>query len=307
MKKFALLVAVMCLLAFPACEQVGTTSSDGLTSSVATENSMTSGTYKGQKITLSCITVTDRVYYGDVNTFSYFWNGYMVFFDNGTDSDSFDYGNRWSCMDSTGRIMFTKACEYMLPFDENGCSYIMREKDFVYSYAKIDLSGNESPVTQEEYKRAKEKITEIYNQLPWENETKYGTFKEITDEDGTICYMAVRNDGRECGIFYNDREDLRWWAEDIVLVGSPVLPMHIYNTDGEKIMEQSVDKIGNFYNGIAPFWQDHKMGLIGDDGKIIIPATVESETTVTIESPCLEDKIVIEYDGKIAVLQFDRE
>ncbi len=264
--------------------------------------------YKDQQITLKYAAVTDTLWPEGMSKIWYY-NNYAITYNVGTTEKPYtDSENRYSCMDTSGKILFTKVCQEMLPVNKDGITYMMvGSLDTGYSYVKLDLAGNETPCTREEYEQAQQQINNIISQyLPWENTELYGHFEETTQPDGTTCRTAVRNNGTRCGTFKQPASELQWWAPDLILVGKVGEPKTLYNASGEKLSVGPLDNIGNFYNGIAPFWQDGKLGLLGNDGAVIIPATIETINETQNYDVFLEDKIVIEHEGTTAVLEIQR-
>ncbi len=274
----------------------------------AVPNTSLTGIYQNDQITVKYIAVTDRVWPEGISE-TWYYNNYAIIYDAGTAEKPYtDYQNRYSCMDASGKILFTKTCDEMLPINKNGTTYInITSATAEAYYAKVDLMGNETPCTREEYDQAKKQINDAVHQyLPWENTTLYGHFEETVQQDGTTYRTAVRNNGTQCGTFEQPASELQWWAPNLIVVGKAGESKTLYDAFGKQLSVEPLDNIGNFYNGIAPFWKDGKLGLLGDDGTVIIPATLETTNATHNYSIALEDKIVIEHAGKIAVLEIQR-
>ena len=271
-------------------------------------NTSLAGMYRNEQITTKYIAVTDREWPEGISEIWYH-NNYAIIYDIGTAEKPYaDYQNRYSCMDASGKILFTKVCDEMLHINQDGTMYMMVGSATTEPYyAKLDLMGNETPCTREEYDQAKKQINNAVHQyLPWENTTLYGHFEETVQQDGTTCRTAVRNNGTPCGTFEQPSSELQWWAPNLIVVGKVGESKTLYDPSGKQLPVEPLDNIGNFYNGIAPFWRDGKLGLLGDDGTVIIPATLKTANTTPNYIIALENKIVIEHAGKIAVLEIQR-
>ncbi|MBQ8683072.1 MAG: hypothetical protein IJ518_00975 [Clostridia bacterium] len=224
------------------------------------------GTYAGQNVTLSLVKETD---YPTDQDGLYFHNGYVVFLNISERDDIDGLENNYTCLDAGANHIFTVASTDILHIGDNNCTYVTTEDG---SYRRVNLNGDMTEVDEEEYMNA---VSAMYETLTWE-QTLYGTFQQVTSDSGKPCYRLTQVDGTPAGDFPTDEGQPTLLNEKLVTTCTEDGKHYLYGYDGKRIYEESFENIGTFYNGLAPFWQNGKLGLLGEDGSVVIPATVHS-------------------------------
>ena len=288
-------------LALAGCGDKPTPESSAPESSPAPSTFTATGTYKGEQITLTLVKKTDRL---SCDGYMYFDNGYVTFWDiNNFEDAEADTENFYTCMDTEGNVVFTVPCDGLLSFNAEGITY---GEEMDGTYFRINLQGEKTPVSDEEYEQAE---AAILDSLPWRQPQNYGTFVETTDENGKEALRLILPDGTEAGLFPADEGEVNLIAPGLVTIGEYAEDVYLYNTDGEMLYRAGFDEIGYFSDGIATFWRDDKMGLIGDDGTIIIPALTAIPTDMINRTPIHEGLIAVQnaYDSFVSIYRITRE
>ncbi len=269
-------------------------------SSAPTGTTSATGTYKGQNITLSLVKKTDRL---AGEGYLYFANGYVTFWDTTEFMDSDMAENEYTCMDTTGKVLYTIPCYKLLSVNKEGFAY---GEEMDGSYFRVNLQGEKAPVSDEEYMQAEEEATSA---LPWRQPKNYGTLEEATDDKGEACYRLALPDGTPGGQYPADEGDVMLLSPHLVAVDEFADLLYLYDTAGEMIHRSGFEEIGHFYEGVAPFWRNGKMGLIGDDGTIIIPATFSVPTDDLDTTPLNGEFLAVQnaLDSTLSIYKVTRE
>ena len=100
----------------------------------------------------------------------------------------------------------------------------------------------------------------------------------------------------------------------VVQTGSPDnYIQHLYKTDGTLLCDTGFDSIGYFHNGIALIQKDQKIGLIGENGQIILqPRIAFDEIRYSNDSGfylnfLFDDTFLVPIRGEFAVVTIERK
>lgn len=84
----------------------------------------------------------------------------------------------------------------------------------------------------------------------------------------------------------------------------PVKPVTIQDKNGHVVA--AFDRIGTFYKGLASFLQKGKLGFVGADGSIVIPASYPVDTTFYDGFVFNEDLLVLNVGQRVGIVRITR-
>ena len=254
------------------------------------------GTYKGQTITLSLTKETDFVAGED---FLFYNNGYMTFLDITNTMEAEQPEIEYSCLDVNGKKLFTINCDSILPVNQDGVTYARLEDG---TCVRVNLNGDQTEISEDEYFEAEMAVSE---KLPWEQNYSSHHFEETENADGTYSHQLIYGDGTAGSTFIaKETEEVKCITDKLVTVGYYDGERRLFDITGKQLHDKPFDSIGYFYNGLAPFWQDGKMGLLGDDGSIVIPATFPHTPDALSTIPFNEDILVLTDSVEFTITLF---
>ena len=267
------------------------------------------GTYNGQTITLRYKAITDYLWAGDMSPAG-FYNGMAIFFYMGTVGHNYyDYSapsNTFAYMDPSGRAINDQLYHIPLHFNEDGKALAQRASDKTWVF--LDKSGKETVCSAEDVEDEKANFPD-----PPSTEDKEGFIdglKAIHQEESEQKNIIVNKEGETVAVLPDEYADVYIWTKDFVLAmfgnGEWGEYIQLYNTSGKLLNETKFDRIGEFYNGLAPFLIDGKLGILDDKGQIVIPASFEVDNTTHDNLNLREDLILVNKEDRICILEITR-
>ncbi len=262
-----------------------------------------SGTYNSQSIIMQYSVITDYIWPQDNLIPTYFLNGYTPFWYYGTDSIDpiFAYSNIGATfLDKTGRMICEPIYASASYFNDEGLGLVQKELDSG-RWTYIDADGNEvSEVQNPQFSDIQ--ISEYVNGLK---------FAKL--DEGEHRNVIMNEAGETVAVLPDDKIIEGYVASDSLVVcgiGDDDLPYsnyyQIYDINGNLISETKFDRIGNCYNGLIPFYLDGKLGIMGDDGSIVIPASYPIELNYYYSFILNEDLIIVNTEGKVGIIEIIR-
>lgn len=223
------------------------------------------GRYKGQTITMDYAVITDYRWPSDNLTPGYFCNGRVPFYYYGTVRE------------------------------EENLDYVGEEKGGTY----LDTAGR--MVCKPIYY-----VTNDFNDNGIALVTKSGFDAE---------WVRLDKNGVECGPASD--EEIRWQPDipkagvgfdknvtvEIEKTDELMKPVTLKDESGH--MMAGFDCMGTFYKGLAPFLQDGKLGFVGADGSIVIPASYPVRINYNL-FVFNEDLLVVNVGWHIGIIRITR-
>ena len=233
-----------------------------------------SGSYNGQTVTMQYKMVLDYVWTGDNLRPFAFVNGYLPFYYYGTDNDEDLVGGTY--LDKDGRMICEPIYIDVNPFNTEGIG-LAKKEDGTWVY--LDKNGDESPA--DEYPKGSILTPgwpgyNLHGERPT-IEPAGSTASFMYDNDVVVAYFGKKQ--------YGDYNQL-------------------FDTKGNLLNETKFDRIGNFYQGLAPFTLGRKLGLIDSKGNIVIEPTFQSGFN-EVSDPLFigEDLILMNTQGKVGIIE----
>ncbi len=310
MRKWLVLMLTLCIcFSMIGCGAVSKPESDAPSiGSNAADNTLPAavdGTYNGRKITMRYDVVTDFEWLLDMSLIT-FYNGYARFYvyeDNATSSS-----NKYTYMDVTGTRITQNVYQEASHFDENGIAVAAKETTEDIRDAKwvfIDTQGKEiGPATFGDYEERNNAFQrDVYDNFKNNYNLRAITKRETIDGSIEGQNALVDEAGKVFATFPEEFNTVKMVAEDLVVAGSfPDNSYYLYNTKGKRLSDTAFEKVGTFYNGVAPFLQDGKMGVVAETGEIVIAATYSVDYSGVLDLTYYENRVVIGYNDRIAII-----
>ena len=267
------------------------------------------GIYNGQTITLRYKAITDYLWAGDMSPAG-FYNGMAIFFYMGTVGHNYyDYSaptNTFAYMDPSGHVINDRLYHTALHFNEDGKALAQRASDSTWVF--LDKAGKETECSAEAVED--EKLNFPSPPSPQDKEGFIDGLKAVHQEDSEQKNIIVNQKGETVAVLPNEYADVYIWTKDFVLAmfgnGEWGEYIQLYNTSGKLLNETKFDRIGKFYNGLAPFLIDGKLGILDDKGQIVIPASFEVDNTTHDNLNLREDLILVNKENRICILEITR-
>ena len=210
----------------------------------------------------------------------------------------------------TVTMQYTVVTDYIWPTDNLQPGYYMNGSAHFYYYG---ILGEEEVLKGGTYidKTGRMICDPIYELVtPFNSEGLALVEKEV---DGPWTYLDTN--GSEKGIC--DDPQFTWIADskdDNGFVNSlkityqnedaPDNSINIVNEDGGIVAK--FDRIGNFYNGLAPFILNKKLGFIDDKANIVIAASFPVNTFFYDQLIFNEDLLLVNTEGRIGIVEIIR-
>lgn len=228
------------------------------------------GTYDGQTITMGYRVVTDHAWIFDNLTPSAFENGYAMVYDFTREYDDGIISERGTYMDKDGHKLTEPLYKYMRPFNSEGRAVAQKIDG---SWVFLDRAGNESPADEE-----------AWNNWPYQSHSSPA---------------PVEPDGCVNAWMYDDQVVVALYGE-----GQFGDYCQVFDKEGNLLNDRRFERIGDFYQGLAPVIIDGKMGIIDMKGNLIIEPSLEAVCWGNLAA--YEDLVIVEYDGKLAIIEITR-
>ena len=259
------------------------------------------GTYNGKMVTLSICGIVDVI---PERSNAYFVNGYSSILDSNQPDEDAEYNKlgdtstAWSIVDTSGNIIGLFGADEITPFDKNGIAVAR-------SYEYIDDAETESidvycfmntkceiikKATKADYKKYEELrpdfITKEYTYYKTSQNGQYKIIdiegEEELDETPIINpeKIKIKNQNEELLLELDTKFYKAKFITDNLIVayqhmGNTDFNRYLYNIDGTLLSNEPFEYIGNCENNIVPFVQNNKLGLMSQNGEVIIPATLK--------------------------------
>ena len=265
------------------------------------------GTYNGKTITMQYAAVTDYIYPGDNLRPTYFSNGYAGFHYYGKIGEEEHYVGG-TFMDKTGKMICEPIYSNVAPFNSDGIALVIKQKKSGWPggdgpWLYLDSTGTEKGECTED--------PDIWL-MSHEQKEEYTDGLKIV-ELGTQRF-AIVNANNETVAELNDYREVYRIASGLIACiydkddyyGPYGQYCHLYDINGKLISETKFQRIGEFYNGLAPFWQDGKLGFLDDKGNIVIPATYPISLDMGDAFRYNDDLLLVNAQGRIAIVEIIR-
>ena len=232
------------------------------------------GTYNGKTITMQYAAVSDCVWTNDNLKPYAFFNGYLPFFYYGTAQAPSSVPLGAAYMDKSGKMICEPIYIETYPFNSNGYALAQKNDE---SWVYVDTHGVESTADPEA-------------RTIWPN-------IDLTNKQPVIMPAGCSN-----AFMYDDEVVVACFGDNQYGDYS-----QLFDTNGNLLVETEFERIGNFYQGLAPFIMNGKLGIIDSNGNIVIPA-VFSKSFNTLSDPLFinEDLIVLNTNGYIGIIEIVR-
>ncbi|MBQ9106370.1 MAG: hypothetical protein IJY56_00605 [Clostridia bacterium] len=272
------------------------------------------GTYNGKTVTISYRAITDIEYVAS-EAYCYFINGYATWF-NPHRSNTYN-SDGWSIVDFDGNSVFVPWPESVddlsiSSFDQNGIAVLRTQKEFgkKSEYTFINTKGETvGTATEKDY----DDRVALSDKIDYwgQEENSDGSMKISQKKDGGI--SVVDADGKTLFDLPDEFDRAVFRSDKMVIACDfPTVPWSVYDNTGKRINQDTFSIIGNMENGLCPII-NHKtnddgtntayLGLMGENGEIVIPPTLETDSYSNVGIFFSEGHIITEYKGLIAILQ----
>ncbi|MBQ4130829.1 MAG: WG repeat-containing protein [Clostridia bacterium] len=303
-RKLSILLSAMLVLSvLSGCEKAPTQQFTPLT-----------GTYQGQNISLQYDVITDFSWSQDMSPIV-FYNGYANFYyEAAADGDQTSQANSagFTCMDITGNRTINTVYPQLSPFDEDGIAVAAKNttsniEDIEWVF--VDAKGTERGLaTEADFENRNDAFDrDVYNTFRKPDNLNAITKGEEFNGNTSSQNALIDTAGRIVVSFPEEFNSVTFISENLVAAGVYPEYYYLYNTSGTRLHDTAFEKIGSFYNGLAPFLQDGKLGLLSAAGEIVIPATYATEINPALRWAFYEDRMVVEHEGRIAILTITRK
>ena len=232
------------------------------------------GTYNGKTITMQYAAVSDCVWTNDNLRPYAFFNGYLPFHYYGTESPLDDLIGA-TYMDKNGKMICDPIYNFVYPFNADGIAVAQKENG---SWVYLDITGIEKP--------AEEKDIEAWSQIDIQYDVP-----SVKPKDCLSAYVYENKVVVAC--FGNERKRYGDYSQ-------------LFDTNGNLIIETKFERIGNFYQGLAPIVLDGKLGIIDSKGNIVIQPSYKGVYALSDPLFINEDLIVMNSGGKIGIIEIIR-
>ena len=219
-------------------------------------------------------------------------------------------------VDENGKILGDAHYKFAYPFGSDGRALVEKD-DGIWVY--IDTAGKEV---------ADGKMPDITGDtIIYENDGLFGLqdkngnplteakFSFISGVQSTKNY-AVLSEAEHKNVLINQQgEILATLPDDCVdahMIGDKIACAYeieeerkyrLLDDSGRLLNEQYFSAIGSFEEKLAPVTQDGKVGLIDEDGNVVIEPTLPLDDEGKINLGLSENKIVGSVDGKLVILE----
>ena len=231
------------------------------------------GTYNGKTITMQYAAVTDYIWTTDNLKPEAFFNGYAPFYYYEFDGTSCNLiGGTY--LDKTGKMICDPIYNFVYPFNTDGIA-VAEKVDGSKVY--INTAGTEKPAGNID--------VGVWNKISLLPEIR----PVVMPKD---CSNA-------------------WIYEDEAVVASFGLGPYgdyyqLFDRNGILLIDIKFDRIGNFYNGIAPIIKNSRLGLIDTKGNIVIEPCYEISSIFSSALIFNEDRILVNTDGYVGIIEILR-
>ena len=237
------------------------------------------GTYNGQTITMKYRLVTDYVWTVDNLKPYAFVNGYLPFAYYGTQS-SFENFVGFTFMDREGQLLTEPIYVKLYPFNSEGIA-LAQKKEGTWVY--IDKKGNATET--DDYPADS---TTVQN---WPSPNFSGE-ESMEQPDGSIGSRMYDNQ-----VIVADYGSYHQYGADY---------SQLFDLKGNLLNETKFERIGNFYQDIAPVMIDQKLGLVDSKGEVLIEPTLSISLSHSDPLFINEDLIVAKIQGKVGIIEIVR-
>lgn len=280
------------------------------------------GTFQGQTITMSYAAISDLTI--DLEFSKPFHNGYAVVMTTHSELSGPAYQETFAFIDTQGRVLGNTFYLAAMPFGKEGLATVKKTDG---TWATIDQTGNEVSAASEPVIPAVEQ--------PFYNE---GDLYGLLNSDGQpitpliyasvglsfqegLCFVRlsqgenrnvlIDSTGQICTTLPDDCISAQANTDNTVVVwystGLPYAQYRLFNTQGELLNELYFDKIGNFVEGLAPVVRNGLMGVIDNQGNLIIEPSLPIENYYRADL-CLSENYILGqiHENQLAILQVTR-
>lgn len=263
-KLLALGLALVLLLSLTACgatDIVGNSqpTTQGESSADAgepsTENApptTATGTYNGKTVTLTLDIVTEIPYTSSGFLPTKFLNGYAPYSE---EDQAVSYSNY---IDRSGKRLLDSGYADVTHFSADGIAVVKKANG---EWVKIDTTGQELAAATDEERISWQHLG-VYSNYVCENGTHIDYSKNaLVDKQSNILHA-----------FNEDEQFNRLISENAMAVGL-IGNLRLCNLSGETISQITFTNLSNCVNGVFGFVADGKLGIMADNGQVIIEPT----------------------------------
>ena len=256
------------------------------------------GTYNGKTVTLALRAVTDFGF-SDRGT-EFFINGYTTNYDYAID--------RWVCLstDGTKTVLASNGeVDYFSAFDSDGIA-VARMNEHSNSKNKYNFINTKGEflgaATREEFDKRDEAVKNIAFDS-YQNSTG-DRIGSIIESGGKINGI-VDDKGNTISQFPDDYRSVVFNSDNMVIAGSFAPYFYtVRNADGKLLCDQIFEDVSNLENGLCAFvTMDGKLGIIAENGEIVIPGSFEIDYDRNLGIYLSEGYIIAEYNNVLAFFQ----
>lgn len=205
-------------------------------------------------------------------------------------------------MDMMGNVIFKNNYNELTNFGEEEQALAQRisNKEWIY----VDINGAEKESCSNEER------LENWGKYKWQlatvNEMLADGVKAVHHDDAEDKNVIVNRQGQTVAILPEEITHIRIATKGVVIAGVEDEYEQVYDTNGQLLNKARFGKVGEFYNGLAPFIQDGKLGILSDAGQIVIPATYAVGNGFLDNLSLSEDHILFDTSGRIGIIEIVR-
>lgn len=260
------------------------------------------GTYNGQTITMKYSAITDYIWPDDNLRPFYFVNGYApIFYYGSVPNQENLVGGTY--IDKTGRMICEPIYNFVSMFNTNGLAVVQKADD---SWVYLDTTGAEKGAC--DYSDSY-----IWSDYPTDSDGFVDGLKVVEQGEDTQKFVVINKEEKVVATMPGGVKRAFITTKGAIVCtfgdendGPYGKYTQLYNTAGMRLNETEFYRIGRFYNGLAPFLLDGKLGIIDDTGTIVIPATYPVDTSDCDTFGMNDNLILVNIEGRIGIIEITR-
>ena len=300
-------------------------SSRPVTSDISSETSQSSaessllqtppvtGTYNGQTITMRYVMETDLQI--DIAYCRPFQNGFAIVMRSEDENLSY--------VDREGRVLGDASYAYASPFDKDGRALIQRADNSAWAY--IDKTGKE--VAEGKSPEISESDTSMF----YEKDGIFGLLDEnghpltepvysfVTSFDQNLSFVILR-DGEHKNVLIDRSGNIQTILPDdckYAFIGEKWITCRfgendkdtlygLYDKSGKPINARLFKAIGNTVDGLMPVMESGRVGLMDEQGNMIIEPSLTLDDNYQVDLCIGENIIVGSLNGRMVYIEVSR-
>ena len=308
----------------PVASDISSESSQSSTESSLLQTPPVTGTYNGKTITMKYTVETD-VKISNANL-RCFHNGFAVVMNEPANGANPEY----AYVDVTGKLLHNAWYSFAYPFDDDGRALVqLKDERWVYLDKKVNTVGEaqqpdpQPPAadtsmffTQNDLwglmDESGRHLTEAIFSNPIDGFIDGADLALVELAQGEHRKVLIDRTGRIRATMPDDCTNAYLYAEGIMMCSYvdeknfADTRFQLYSTDGEPMHERRFKAIGNRSDGLIPVMDNGKVGLMDEQGRMIIEPALPLDNSDHVQLCLSEGLIIGSLNGNMVFIQVSR-